>query len=79
VSEPHLWDASETVPQEHWWDLLDHAPHVLVAGALKDAKGKSALTRAADSGELLANDAVPTQAAGGRGSACRTGYRQNGR
>jgi hypothetical protein len=53
--EPHLWDASETMPlPEHWWDLLDHAQHVLVAGPLKDAKDESALARTADSGELLA-------------------------
>ncbi|WP_455355915.1 hypothetical protein [Streptomyces sp. SYSU K217416] len=53
--EPHLWDASETVAlPEHWWDLLDRAQHILVAGPLKDAKDESALTQAADSGELLA-------------------------
>lgn len=53
--EPHLWDAGETVPlPEHWWDLLDRAGHVLVAGPLKDARDESALTRAADAGELLA-------------------------
>ncbi|MFF0170221.1 hypothetical protein [Streptomyces prasinus] len=53
--QPHLWDASETVPlPEPWWDLLDGAQHVLVAGPLKDTEDEGALTRAADSGELLA-------------------------
>ncbi|WP_406471958.1 hypothetical protein OH738_40875 (plasmid) [Streptomyces hirsutus] len=53
--QPHLWDAGETVPLPgHWWDLLDRAQHVLVAGPLKDTEDESALTRAADSGELLA-------------------------
>jgi hypothetical protein len=36
--EPRLWDASEIVTlPEHWWDLLDQAQHVLVAGPIKDA------------------------------------------
>ncbi|WP_233221407.1 hypothetical protein [Streptomyces carminius] len=53
--EPRLWDANETVSlPEHWWDLLDRAQHVLVAGPLKGAPDESGLTRAADSGELLA-------------------------
>lgn len=52
--EPHLWDASESVTlPKHWWDLLDRAQHVLVAGPLTDATDDWA-TRAADAGELLA-------------------------
>jgi hypothetical protein len=52
---PHLWDASETVPlPENWWNLLDRAQHVLVAGPVKDAADETALTRAAGCGELLA-------------------------
>ncbi|MGV9277685.1 hypothetical protein [Streptomyces griseosporeus] len=53
--EPHLWDATETVSlPDHWWDLLDRTQHVLVAGPVKGANDESALTRAADDGELLA-------------------------
>jgi hypothetical protein len=52
---PHLWDASETVPlPEPFWDLLDRAQHVLVAGPVKDGEDQDAFQRAADTGELLA-------------------------
>lgn len=52
---PHLWDASETVPlPDSFWDLLDRAQHVLVAGPVKDAEDQGAIQRAADTGELLA-------------------------
>lgn len=53
--EPHLWDASETVPlPESFWDLLDRTQHVLVAGPVTDAENVSEVQRAADAGELLA-------------------------
>jgi hypothetical protein len=52
---PHLWDASETVPlPEPFWDLLDRAQHVLVAGPVKDGEDQDAFQGAADTGELLA-------------------------
>ncbi|MFE1841701.1 hypothetical protein [Streptomyces sviceus] len=52
---PHLWDANETVPlPEPFWDLLDRAQHVLVAGPVKDGEDQDAFQRAADTGELLA-------------------------
>ncbi|GAA2301800.1 hypothetical protein GCM10010234_50910 [Streptomyces hawaiiensis] len=53
--EPHLWDASETVTlPETFWDLLDRAQQVLVAGPVTDAKNESEVQRAAEVGELLA-------------------------
>ncbi|WP_370417359.1 hypothetical protein AB8O64_01300 [Streptomyces sp. QH1-20] len=52
---PHLWDAAGTVSlSENWWDLLDRAQHVLVAGPVKDAADETVLTQAARTGELLA-------------------------
>ncbi|UFR07161.1 hypothetical protein KBP30_41220 [Streptomyces sp. Go40/10] len=53
--EPHLWDASETVTlPETFWNLLDRAQHVLVAGPVTDAENESEVQRAAEAGELLA-------------------------
>ncbi|MGS2592037.1 hypothetical protein ACU6P3_32310, partial (plasmid) [Streptomyces hebeiensis] len=49
-----LWRAAETVSlPEHWWDLLDRAQHVLVAGPVKETDHQ-ALQAAGDAGELLA-------------------------
>ncbi|MEV5598940.1 hypothetical protein [Streptomyces sp. NPDC052496] len=50
-----LWEAAEDVPlPENYWNLLDTAQHVLVAGPLKDGRDESELKTAADAGELLA-------------------------
>lgn len=50
-----LWRAAETISlPAHWWDLLDRAQHVLVAGPVKKPEDPGALGAAGDAGELLA-------------------------
>ena len=50
-----LWRAAETVSlPAHWWDLLDRAQRVLVAGPVKMPEDPGALKAAGDAGELLA-------------------------
>ncbi|MEU6965138.1 hypothetical protein [Streptomyces chrestomyceticus] len=50
-----LWAAAEDVRlPDTYWNLLDTAQHVLVAGPLKDGRDESELKTAADAGELLA-------------------------
>ncbi|MFD8566665.1 hypothetical protein [Streptomyces sp. NPDC059639] len=50
-----LWRAAETVSlPERWWDLLDRAQHVLIAGPVKAPEAAGALQAAGDAGELLA-------------------------
>lgn len=50
-----LWRATETVTlPAHWWDLLDRAQHVLIAGPVKTPEDSQALQATGDAGELLA-------------------------
>ncbi|MEV6357935.1 hypothetical protein [Streptomyces hydrogenans] len=54
-ADHELWRAAETVSlPEQWWDLLDRAGHVLVAGPVKMPEDPRALQTTGDAGELLA-------------------------
>lgn len=49
-----LWQAAESVSMDaEWWELLDRAQHILIAGPVADA-GHQPLQAAADTGRLLA-------------------------
>ncbi|WP_239516337.1 MULTISPECIES: hypothetical protein [unclassified Streptomyces] len=54
-NDHELWRAAETVSlPANWWDLLDRAQHVLVAGPVQKPEDPGALKDAGDAGELLA-------------------------
>ncbi|MET9562515.1 hypothetical protein [Streptomyces tauricus] len=53
--DTELWRAVESVSvPTDWWDLVDRAQHMLIAGLVKDAGTPGALQAADEAGELLA-------------------------